>query len=36
MLSSFGSFWSVKYLDFSPKATDSDSRGAVTKNLYYI
>ena len=39
---SFGSFWSVKYLNFSSKTTDSDSSSyfyrhpEVTKNLYYV
>ena len=40
----FGPFWSVKYLNFLSKATDSDSsytflesrHPEVTKNLYYV
>ena len=41
----FGSSWSVKYLNFWPRATDSDSSShffletrhpEVTKNLYYV
>ena len=31
-----GPFWSVKYLNFLEKATNSDGPSHFTKNLYYV